>query len=58
MVKSYLRAFSGFKSSFDQAKKVRIGKMIFAAPDVSHTVFKEKINDSRPYTSSDGGVSD
>ena len=53
----FLRAFSRFRSSFDQTKKVRFGKVIFAAPDVSQTVFKEKINDIRPYTSSDGGVS-
>lgn len=57
VAKSFLRAFSRFRSSFDQAKKVRFGKVIFAAPDVSQTVFKEKINDIRPYTSGDGGVS-
>ena len=53
----FLRAFSRFRSSFDQVKKVRFGKVIFAAPDVSQTVFKEKINDIRPYTLGKGGVS-
>ncbi len=53
----FLRAFSRFRSSFDQVKKVRFGKVIFAAPDVSQTVFKEKINDISPYTSSQDGVS-
>ncbi len=53
----FLRAFSRFRSSFDQAKKVRFGKVIFAAPDVSQTVFQEKVNDILPYTSRQGGVS-
>ncbi|MGI9425189.1 MAG: alpha/beta hydrolase [Hyphomicrobiaceae bacterium] len=53
----FLRAFSRFRSSFDQVKKVRFGKVIFAAPDVSQSVFNEKINDIRPYTRGADGVS-
>lgn len=53
----FLRAFSRFRSSFDQVKKVRFGKVIFAAPDVSQSVFKEKINDIAPYTRGKQGVS-
>ena len=53
----FLRAFSRFRSSFDQVKQVRFGKVIFAAPDVSQTVFKEKINDIAPYTKGKQGVS-
>ena len=52
----FLRAFSRFRSSFDQVKQVRFGKVIFAAPDVSQTVFKEKINDIAPYTKGQPGV--
>ena len=53
----FLRAFSRFRSSFDQVKKVRFGKVIFAAPDVSQSVFKEKVNDIAPYTRGKQGVS-
>ena len=53
----FLRAFSRFRSSFDQVKKVRFGKVIFAAPDVSQSVFKEKINDIVPYANKSLGVS-
>ncbi len=46
----FLRAFSRFRSSFDQVKQVRFGTVIFAAPDVSQSVFNEKINDITPYS--------
>ncbi len=53
----FLRAFSRFRSSFDQVKQVRFGTVIFAAPDVSQSVFKEKVNDISPYSFKKRGVS-
>jgi esterase/lipase superfamily enzyme len=53
----FLRAFSRFRSSFDQVKQVRFGTVIFAAPDVSQSVFNEKINDITPYSRKKRGVS-
>ncbi|MGI9521302.1 MAG: alpha/beta hydrolase [Hyphomicrobiaceae bacterium] len=45
----FLRAFSRIRSSFDQIKPVRLGRVVFAAPDVAVSVFDEKIKDVLPF---------